>query len=80
MSLKELRCFPEYNRIEPMKILILIYTLCNSPQYLTVVDGVNINVLPYTDASFKLIDENTKGRDYSFGKIPLDILEEGMCT
>jgi hypothetical protein len=66
-----------------MKLLIILYTLCNTPQYLTVLDQETIGVFPYTPETIIYISKEYK--DLSIDEItnislPLDDVDNRSCV
>jgi len=63
-----------------MKILVLMYTLCGSPQYLTLIEGNVVTLWNYDYPSLMALSEIAKKRETELLKIPLDDISEGQCT
>jgi hypothetical protein len=61
-------------------IILLLYTLCSSPQYLTLIDGENVGVWGYEIESLLEIQEVLGDREFYQLKIPLDDVNKGQCS
>lgn len=60
-------------------VFLILYTLCNFPQYYTIVDSRGYLIVRYEKNVLDVVQERIDNRAFSYREIELKVIKKGMC-